>query len=88
MPDALQGLPPQALDGARVLCGGRFRRGLDAAFPAWAATDPPDRGRQLRALTGLVPARFGDLARRESAIADRPLRGMRAQMRGGLARTD
>lgn len=70
--------------GAMAVAGredvARAVQAADAAFPAWAATDPLDRGRHLRALAGLVQARIGDLARWESAITGRPIREMRAQM--------
>lgn len=52
----------------------------EAAFPAWAALDPLDRGRHLRAVAEIVRARIGDLAALESAITGRPIREMRAQM--------
>ncbi len=51
-----------------------------AAGPAWAALDPLDRGRHLRAVAEIVRARIGDLATLESAITGRAIREMRAQM--------
>lgn len=52
----------------------------EAAFPAWAALDPLDRGRHLRAVAEIVRARIGTLASLESAITGRAIREMRAQM--------
>lgn len=50
------------------------------AAPGWAATDPAERARLLRALAELLRARMGDLAALESAVTGRPIREMRAQM--------
>jgi len=52
----------------------------EAAGEGWAALDPLDRGRHLRAVADIVRARMGDLAAMESAITGRPIREMRAQM--------
>ncbi len=52
----------------------------EAAGPAWAALDPLDRGRHLRAVAEIVRARMGELASLESAITGRAIREMRAQM--------
>ncbi len=51
-----------------------------AAAPAWAATDPGERARLLRALAELMRTRMTDLADIESAVTGRPIREMRAQM--------
>ncbi len=52
----------------------------EAAGPAWAALDPLDRGRHLRAVAEIVRARMDELASLESAITGRAIREMRAQM--------
>lgn len=50
------------------------------AFPAWAATDPDERSKLLRALAGVLREKMADLAALESAVTGRPIREMRAQM--------
>ena len=52
----------------------------EAAGPGWAALDPLDRGRHLRAVAEIVRARMDTLASLESAITGRAIREMRAQM--------
>ncbi|SHF96253.1 Acyl-CoA reductase [Kaistia soli DSM 19436] len=52
----------------------------EAAGPQWAALDPLDRGRHLRAIAEIVRQRMAELATLESAITGRAIREMRAQM--------
>ncbi len=58
----------------------RAVRAASAAAPGWAATDPDERARLLRALAALLRDRMADLAALESAITGRPIREMQAQM--------
>jgi len=51
-----------------------------AAAQGWAATDPDERARVLRALATILRERMAELAELESAITGRPIREMRAQM--------
>jgi betaine-aldehyde dehydrogenase len=51
-----------------------------AAFPAWRAVSPADRGRLLRRLATLVEEHHEELARIESANGGKPIGGARAEV--------
>ena len=51
-----------------------------AAFPAWRAISPADRGRLLRRLATLVEDNLEDLARIESANVGKPISGARGEV--------
>ena len=51
-----------------------------AAFPAWRAVSPADRGRLLRRLATLVEEHHDELARIESANAGKPINGARGEV--------
>jgi betaine-aldehyde dehydrogenase len=51
-----------------------------AAFPAWRAVSPADRGRLLRRLADLVEGHGDELARIESANVGKPISGARAEV--------
>jgi len=51
-----------------------------AAFPAWRAVSPADRGRLLRRLATLVEEHHEELARIESANAGKPINGARGEV--------
>lgn len=51
-----------------------------AAFPAWRAVSPADRGRLLRRLATLVEERHEELARIESANVGKPIAGARGEV--------
>ncbi|MGZ4334936.1 MAG: aldehyde dehydrogenase family protein [Gaiellaceae bacterium] len=51
-----------------------------AAFPAWRAVSPADRGRLLRRLATLVEEHHEELARIESGNVGKPISGARAEV--------
>ena len=51
-----------------------------AAFPAWRAVSPADRGRLLRRLATLVEEHHEELSRIESANAGKPIAGARGEV--------
>src|SRR5437868_15484067 len=51
-----------------------------AAFPAWRAVAPADRGRLLRRLAALVEEHAEELARIESRNVGKPIIGARAEV--------
>jgi betaine-aldehyde dehydrogenase len=51
-----------------------------AAFPAWRAVSPADRGRLLRRLATLVEEHHEELARIESANVGKPIAGARGEI--------
>jgi len=51
-----------------------------AAFPAWRAVSPADRGRLLRRLATLVEEHHEELSRIESANAGKPISGARGEV--------
>ena len=51
-----------------------------AAFPAWRAASPSDRGRLLRTLAMLVEDHLEELARIESANVGKPISGARGEV--------
>jgi betaine-aldehyde dehydrogenase len=51
-----------------------------AAFPAWRAVSPADRGRLLRRLATLVEDHLEELARIESANVGKPISGARGEV--------
>ena len=51
-----------------------------AAFPAWRAVSPSDRGRLLRTLAMLVEDHLEELARIESANVGKPISGARGEV--------
>src|SRR3954469_7574511 len=51
-----------------------------AAFPAWRAVAPADRGRLMRRLATLVEEHHEELSRIESANAGKPISGARAEI--------
>jgi len=51
-----------------------------AAFPAWRALAPADRGRLLRRLAGLVEEHHEELSRLESRNAGKPISGARGEI--------
>jgi len=51
-----------------------------AAFPAWRAVSPADRGRLLRRLATLVEEHHEELARIESTNVGKPIAGARAEV--------
>jgi betaine-aldehyde dehydrogenase len=51
-----------------------------AAFPAWRAVSPADRGRLLRRLASLVEENGEELARIESANVGKPISGARGEI--------
>ena len=51
-----------------------------AAYPAWRAVSPADRGRLLRRLSALVEEQGEELARLESANVGKPISGARGEI--------
>jgi len=73
--ETLATLPSAGVDEADAAVGR-----AKAAFPAWRAVSPRDRGRLLRRLATLVEEHHEDLARIESDNVGKPIAGARAEV--------